>query len=39
MFVSDAVACNDLMVNQYGIEEIIMVGNCGGAITSLLDLG
>ena len=36
MFVSDAVACNDLMVNDYEIEEIIMMGNCGGAITSLL---
>ncbi len=36
MFVSDALTCNDWMVNEYGMEQIIMMGNCGGAITSLL---
>ena len=36
LFVPDTIAANTLFVEEYGIEELILMGNCGGAITSLL---
>ena len=35
-FVSDTISANDFLVRRYGIDELILVGNCGGAITALL---
>jgi uncharacterized protein len=35
-FVSDIIESNDLIEKAFGIEQIALVGNCGGAITSIL---
>ncbi len=39
LFVPDALAGNDFLVDRYGVEDLVMMGNCGGAITSLLAAG
>lgn len=36
LFVSDTLAANDWLAREAQIEALIMVGQCGGAITSLL---
>jgi len=36
LFVSDTIAINDYFIETYGIEKLILIGNCGGAITALL---
>lgn len=36
LFVADTIASNDFFVKNYEIDELILIGNCGGAITSLL---
>ena len=36
LFVPDTIAANDFLSNTYGIERLILIGNCGGAITALL---
>lgn len=35
-FVSDCIAANDFFMRTYGLSRLILVGNCGGAITSLI---
>lgn len=36
LFVQDTIEANDFFRDKYGIDELIMIGNCGGAITALL---
>lgn len=36
LFVEDTVIANDFFIEKYDINELILIGNCGGAITSLL---
>ena len=36
LFVNDTQIANDYFLNNYNIESLIMIGNCGGAITALL---
>lgn len=36
LFVNDTIASNDFFTKKYGLNEIILIGNCGGAITALL---
>jgi len=36
LFVNDAKLSNDFFINNYHIEELIMIGNCGGAMTAIL---
>jgi len=35
-FISDTIDANDFLINKYGIENLTLTGNCGGAITALL---
>ena len=35
-FISDTIDANDFLINNYGIENLTLIGNCGGAITALL---
>ncbi|MDY6894516.1 MAG: alpha/beta hydrolase, partial [Thermotogota bacterium] len=36
LFVDDTKTSNDFFVNNYGIKDLILIGNCGGAITAIL---
>lgn len=36
LFVQDTKLANDYFINTFGIDDLILVGNCGGAITSIL---
>jgi len=36
LFVQDTIAANDFFIHNYQISELILAGNCGGAVTSLL---
>jgi hypothetical protein len=36
LFVSDTIAANDFFIKNYEVNELILMGSCGGAITSLL---
>ena len=36
LFVSDTIAANDFFNKNYGVNELILMGSCGGAITALL---
>jgi len=36
LFVQDTIDANDFFINHYRLNKLILVGNCGGAITSLL---
>ena len=36
LFVNDTKLSNDFFINNYNIEELIIIGNCGGAITAIL---
>lgn len=35
-FISDTIDANDFFITNYGIENLTLIGNCGGAITALL---
>lgn len=35
LFVSDTIDANDFFCEKYGLDQIILMGNCGGAITSI----
>jgi pimeloyl-ACP methyl ester carboxylesterase len=36
LFASDISAANDYFIEHYGIDNLILIGNCGGAISALL---
>jgi pimeloyl-ACP methyl ester carboxylesterase len=36
LFVPDTLSANDFFAERYGLDGLILMGNCGGAITSLL---
>lgn len=36
LFVEDTKIANEYFVSNYDIEEIILIGNCGGAITAII---
>lgn len=36
LLVEDTVCANDLFVEKYGLEELVLAGSCGGAMTALL---
>lgn len=36
LFVQDTIDANDCFIDKYLIDELFLIGNCGGAITSLL---
>lgn len=35
LFVQDAIAANDFFCKNYKLDKLILMGNCGGAITSI----
>lgn len=35
-FVSDTICANDFLVRRLGLDRLVLIGNCGGAITALL---
>lgn len=36
LFIKDTITANDFFIGNYHLDKLILVGNCGGAITSLL---
>lgn len=36
LFINDTIASNDFFTRKYELDELILIGNCGGAITALL---
>ena len=36
LFVDDTLAANDFFIEKFAINRLVMMGSCGGAITSLL---
>jgi pimeloyl-ACP methyl ester carboxylesterase len=36
LFVSDTLIANEYFVSEYKIDKLFLMGNCGGAVTSLL---
>lgn len=36
LLVDDTIRANDYFISEYGITDLTLIGNCGGAITALL---
>lgn len=36
LFLGDTIASNDMFFKKYGLDRLFLLGNCGGAVTSLL---
>lgn len=39
LFVRDTISANDFFIKNYALDKLILIGNCGGAITALISGG
>lgn len=36
LYVNDTIEINQYFIDEYGLSEVVMLGNCGGAVTALM---